>query len=540
VLPAIQRDFVWSEDKIIKLLDSVMRGYPVGIALLWETYDDVQYRHFTDNYEEGVRHDFSDNTKKRKLKIVLDGQQRLQSLYIALYGKMTAKPLYFDLLSGIETDELAEDRYRFAFASQAEAKDLNNGSEAAFYKVSDLFSMKAADQQKLTKQLSATLKLSDTDQLRLSLNLARFNEAFSKDENILRVLTIDENLPKDSQDRKTEADVLEIFVRINRQGTPLSRSDLVFSLLKLNWKESAETLPEFVASINDNNSLDIDNDFVIRCLLAVSGLGTRFDLEQLRNKQKIDSLKKNFTACCDSIRAAVDFVTHECKCESAALIGGLNNLVPIVYYLFNTKKHEIRNDQLLALKKGFYVLAFSRPFSRYGDSRLWNFIKWELMPLAEAKDETFPLRRTVDRVKQWERVEGFDEQLLQSNYMLALHLLQGSSGKHVQYSRNEPQIDHIFPRSILREKDFDESEINHFANLWVLAKGKNQNKTNMPPAQYFADVDQSVMKKALIDPNLLKYSDFRKFIKQRRQRMVTQLKNDLQFNDSDFHLSAKA
>jgi uncharacterized protein with ParB-like and HNH nuclease domain len=56
VLPAIQREFVWSEDKIIKLLDSAMRGYPVGIALLWETYDDVQYRHFVENYEEGTRH----------------------------------------------------------------------------------------------------------------------------------------------------------------------------------------------------------------------------------------------------------------------------------------------------------------------------------------------------------------------------------------------------------------------------------------------------------------------------------------------------
>ena len=85
VLPAIQRNFVWSEDKVIKLLDSVMRGYPIGIALLWETYEDVQYRNFVENYEEGTRHDFYENGKKRKLKIVLDGPQRLQSLYIALY-----------------------------------------------------------------------------------------------------------------------------------------------------------------------------------------------------------------------------------------------------------------------------------------------------------------------------------------------------------------------------------------------------------------------------------------------------------------------
>src|SRR5437879_5848052 len=55
VLPAIQRDFVWSEEKVTRLLDSVMRGYPIGITLLWETYDDVQYRHFVENYEGNGR-----------------------------------------------------------------------------------------------------------------------------------------------------------------------------------------------------------------------------------------------------------------------------------------------------------------------------------------------------------------------------------------------------------------------------------------------------------------------------------------------------
>jgi len=44
VLPAIQRDFVWSQEKVETLLDSIMRGYPIGIILLWETFNDIQYR----------------------------------------------------------------------------------------------------------------------------------------------------------------------------------------------------------------------------------------------------------------------------------------------------------------------------------------------------------------------------------------------------------------------------------------------------------------------------------------------------------------
>jgi len=100
VLPAIQRDFVWPEAKVMRLLDSIMRGYPIGIVLMWETYLDLQYRLFSGSYNPGEIHDFKDNKRKKKLKLVLDGQQRLQSLYIALYGSYEGKSLYFDVLSG--------------------------------------------------------------------------------------------------------------------------------------------------------------------------------------------------------------------------------------------------------------------------------------------------------------------------------------------------------------------------------------------------------------------------------------------------------
>ena len=70
VLPAIQRDFVWPEEKVLRLLDSIMRGYPIGIALLWETYLDLQYRKFADDFHPGAIHAFKDNKHKKKLKLV--------------------------------------------------------------------------------------------------------------------------------------------------------------------------------------------------------------------------------------------------------------------------------------------------------------------------------------------------------------------------------------------------------------------------------------------------------------------------------------
>jgi len=120
VLPAIQRNFVWEEEKIQTLMDSIVRGYPIGIILMWETYKDIQYRYFEKDFIDGNRPTFHDNTQNKKLKIVLDGQQRLQSLFIALYGKYGGKSLYFDVLSGRDSEDFKEEKYLFYFTSSKE------------------------------------------------------------------------------------------------------------------------------------------------------------------------------------------------------------------------------------------------------------------------------------------------------------------------------------------------------------------------------------------------------------------------------------
>lgn len=289
VLPAIQRDFVWSESKIQKLMDSIMRGYPIGIILMWETFQDIQYRKFDGAYKSGNRPSFLENSSPSKLRVVLDGQQRLQSLFLALYGQYNNKYLYFDILSGRHSDDFEEEKYYFYFALPDDANDWNKDVEETvsqesenndelkyFVKVGDLFKMNSGEKQKYRRHISKLLKLEDDDELRLETNLSKLDEVLTKDQNILKASIIDEDKPSNSSARQTESDVLEIFVRINRQGTPLSRSDLIFSMLKLNWKESATALPDFVDEINEGNSFEIDIDFVIRCLFAVSNLGTKF------------------------------------------------------------------------------------------------------------------------------------------------------------------------------------------------------------------------------------------------------------------------
>jgi len=555
VLPAIQRDFVWKEERITTLFDSIMRGYPLGIVLLWETYLDIKYREFEKDYQTESKYIFKDNTNNKRIKLVLDGQQRLQSLSIALNGRIDGKELYFDVLSGKTADDFREVFYvfrflkstivnelnleskesRFKHAQQDEPDDENGEQEkySLFISVKEVLNTNPEGRLTIKNRLKEEFKLTDKELLRVELNMNKLIHSVTNDPNILKISTIDENKPKESQDRKTESDILEVFVRINRQGITLSRSDLIFSMLKLNWKESADELPDFIREINDGNNLGIDIDFVIRSLFTISDLGSKFDVDLLRKYSNVEKIKTNYLRTCNAIKSLVDFMGDECNILNSSIIGGYLNLIPIVYYLANTPNNLVPNSEIKKLKVALYVFGFTRPFSRYADSRIGKFIREELKPLSSTDDFSFPLDSSIWWANYWEGYNSFDTKLLQKNRHLTLHLLQGKAGTKVKYERNAPEIDHIFPQSVLREKEYDWGIINSYGNFWILSKTKNQNKSNKHPKEYFADVDDSILEKVFIDRKMLDYRQFTTFVRDRELKILGKLKKLIGIKDEE-------
>jgi len=552
VLPAIQRNFVWEEDRITKLFDSIMRGYPLGIVLLWETYFDIKYREFEENYQEESKLVFKDNTGNKRIKLVLDGQQRLQSLFIALNGSLDGQELYFDVLSGEMADDFREVFYIFKFLKNSVSIELNNKTKAnriskeeedrenveqekysLFISVKEILNSTPEARLATKNKLNKEYLLNDQDLMRLELNMNKLIHSVTNDPNILKVSTIDENKPKESLDRKTESDILEAFVRINRQGITLNRSDLIFSMLKLNWKESADELPDFIKEINLGNNLGIDVDFVIRSLFSVSDLGSKFDVDLLRKYSNVEKVKENYQRTCNSIRSLVDFMQEECNILNSAIIGGYLNLIPIVYYLANTPNNLVPNSEINRLKKALYIFGYTRPFSRYADSRIGKFIRQELKPLFDKKNFTFPLENSIWWVNYWEGYESVDIKLLQKNKLLTLHLLQGKTGAKIKYERNAPEIDHIFPQSTLHDKGHDYGIINSYGNFWILAKTKNQNKSNKHPKDYFIDVEDAVLEKAIIDREMLNFKLFTTFVREREIKILEKIRKSISLKDKE-------
>jgi hypothetical protein len=161
VLPAIQREFVWSQEQICALFDSLMQGYPFGEFLFWqiEPENSGQYRYydFIREYHQRNKPHCDDLgvLPDRPLTAVLDGQQRLTAFNIGLYGSMAAKRPYkwwnspdafprrvlaLNLLAQTQPDE---DGNRYAFEFIDESRVGING-EQLWYKVADILKIQEA------------------------------------------------------------------------------------------------------------------------------------------------------------------------------------------------------------------------------------------------------------------------------------------------------------------------------------------------------------------------------------------------------------
>ena len=268
-LPNIQRPFVWNEDQIARLFDSIMREYPISTLLVWKTKEQVKHRKFIDNFLPDLKlTNFYVPVNTRSKMMVLDGQQRLQSLFIGLRGSYFGRELYFDVLSGVMA--APEDiRYRFAFKDKSSVV-------WPWVRFKDVVFQNNKLPGEIAEALiaAAPSPLSDTDRRSVGRNIERARQEFVNDDNI----TFQELDGIDNPEAYRVDDIVEIFIRANSGGTKLGKSDLLFSLLTSSW-DAADG--EMETSLDDLNqgSFAFDRDFVLKACLTVLGKGARYEVD---------------------------------------------------------------------------------------------------------------------------------------------------------------------------------------------------------------------------------------------------------------------
>jgi len=274
-IPAIQRPYVWSPEQITGLFDSIMRGYPIGALMFWDlpegSQDDWEIYSFISDFRHGsIHNDKAELQPGQPVTLVLDGQQRLTSLLIGLKGSYTVKQkhkrkksddawdekiLFIDLAQSPEVEEEGEDddvspiaeHYRFAFFDH-DQRPQNKAGEL-WFEVGLILAAKSEVEleQMLRNWVDANLNLDDGRRVIARANLGRLWQAVWRD-NALAYFTE----CSASYDR-----VLDIFIRANSGGSPLSRSDLLMSVITLRWeqfnaREETEVLIDDLTAILSN------------------------------------------------------------------------------------------------------------------------------------------------------------------------------------------------------------------------------------------------------------------------------------------------
>ena len=270
-LPNIQRPFVWREDQIFRLFDSILREYPISTLLVWKTTSRIRRRKFIDNWKDTLRlSDFyvPEDTKKKNL--VLDGQQRLQSLFIGLRGSFEGRELCLDILSG-EIAAPDDVKYRFRFLDPA-------ATVFPWIKFKDLVFTNRKKREILTElRVNAKQTLTDADNDKLDEHLDLVDRTFKMDE----AITYQELDSIDNPTLYSEDDVVEVFIRANSGGTRLGKSDLLFSLLTASWEDADEQMEDLLESLN-RHGFSFDRDFVLKTCLVLLGQGARYEVQKFR------------------------------------------------------------------------------------------------------------------------------------------------------------------------------------------------------------------------------------------------------------------
>ncbi|GAA9705941.1 DUF262 domain-containing protein [Helicobacter pylori] len=542
-LPDIQREYVWlkkaDEKKIEQLFDSILRGYPIGSFLFWKLQkEDIaksdeqdenklnfQLYQFITNYDERKPHNEKiriEQITRDDLSIVLDGQQRLTSLYIGLKGTRTLrrkyakknnpndyeeKRLYLNLKHQPNMDN-PEDNYQFEF----HVKTPENDKKHFWFKVGDILELESGVFNYAQKHGLEENELNLLEKLKDAFHTKQLISFFEEKE---------KNLNK----------VLNIFIRVNSGGVKLSYSDLLMSILTASFSSDIrEKMNELVDALKDKGFPNVEQDQVLKTCLLLIGKDTIFELKNF-NKNNIKKIEENWEKITESIYDAAELLE---TFGYVKYLGSAYILSTLAYFYFLKQKMD-KNDEEQALKfvRNAQIMGYFGGSTDTKLSIIAHSIKeartFEAFNHNLAKHQTCPLKITNDVI---EGMVFFDRY---SRVFPILQILY----PNLNYKTTTFHIDHIYPKSKFKkkneklDKDFYECG-NHLYNLQLLEGQENSAKKDKDPEVWLKEEyknEQAIeeyKKGNYIDPKLkLEWENIKEFRKKREEAIIERLKEVL-------------
>ena len=559
VLPSIQREYVWDTEQVETLFDSLMQDYPIGAFLFWEIekarLQDYDFYEFLRNYHE------KNNTHNKKVDLkgsdgvtaVLDGQQRLTSIYIGLKGSYAyrlkykqkksenAYPVRYLYLNLIDDAQDETNKYDFRFLTD---KEFGEMTEGFWYKVGDILFM--------TQPGETSQYVLDNIAFAGTYTKEQTMHANNTLQKLYNVVHTDKTLSY-YKEKASELDkVLNIFIRVNSGGTVLTYSDLLLSIASAQWEnhDAREEITDFVDDINSiGGGFRINKDFVLKTALVLTDFpNIAFKVDNF-NKSNMMKIEMNW----ENIKRAIKLSVHLISSfgYTGETLSSNNALIPIAYYLLtigmpdNFVESGATKENRSKIKK-WLIMTLKKVFSGQPD----NVIRPIRDIIRENGNNEFPITEIIDKFKGTNKSIQFteddiDEYLLKLRYgksetLSVLMLLYPS----LDFS-NKFHEDHMYPRSkfkksYLRKMGISEdrldtyiNSVNDIGNLQLLAAQLNEEKLDTDFDVWFhkqqvTDTDKIQYRKIHYLPDMdYTYDMFLEFIEKRKKLLKKQLKAEL-------------
>lgn len=515
-IPQFQRDFVWSKEKSAKLLDSIVKGYPIGTFILWKTKEELRSLRNLGGL------DLPATPKGDFIHYVLDGQQRLTTLFASIKGLKIHREEHEDDYSEFKIDLEAKEDEPIVLTS---ADDTNHHQ---VIKLQDLLFGKLKVLAAYPEPLQDKVQ-----EYKDRINAYQFSAVLIKEAPI---------------DVATE-----IFTRLNVGGKPLT----VFEIMVAKTFDSkhnfdlAEKFDQLSAELESVDYGTIPASVVLQTvsMLLVKECRKK-DILKLPRKKVIDI----WPTVVDAVKATVDYFRDTYRIPVSHLLPYPNLVVPFAYYFFK-KKHKPTGKTKEYLEDYFWRAALGGRYSQSVESRLAQDIR---------KIDTI----IAGRIPKYDWAVDVSAQFVVDNGWFSvgrayikslLCILAYKEPKSfldnsiVRISNdwlkqaNSKNYHHFFPKAYLKKKGEDDEYINHIANITIVDDFLNKREIRaQAPSQYmrrFAGKNKEL--DACMQTHLIRLdtfgvfeNDYDKFFEKRCQAFSRELKKRIIEQEIDTKKSA--
>jgi hypothetical protein len=482
-IPEIQRQYVWRRRQILKLLDSILKNYPIGIGLIWSAPFSKAI-HIRPNNKTIVP---PFNKKAKHAELIIDGQQRLSTIFGTLMGT-EPRP---DAGSGIN--------FRHIFFN------CNKKAERRF-----VFSNRYDEGTKWHIRLTDLINTAPAVlKSRLRLTKVEANEAY-KCYNAFHSYTF-YMLQFDGKDMN---DIREVFIRINSAGMRVNRADTLFSkATDVNLRDHMLDTKRGLEYGYANLSTDAMQN-ALALAYGASRISGR-DLESMLSKiEKSKKDNKEFNKIWKKLHygyeEATDFLVNHLKVYNPSLLPS-QNIYTLLAYFFFLNQSRANSNQIKEIKKWFWHTACGERYSGAAFNRnIPEDIKF-IKKLANNKNARYTISEKINPHDVL-KADYSKASSISKAYFLMLRIkkpLYLANGHDMMLDNassisNRKDRHHIYPGALLRRNEINLKWVNSICNICFLESDENQSINDSHPRLYLSNYKRQrhfrrVMKTHLID-----------------------------------------